>query len=146
MVDIKFREKNYMVDNRIIQIIYTNLKDYVNMEDINYLPSNGLAKYIFNVSDYHFEISYEFIDNFYRIKLEKKHNNLLQNIVFLTKSKKFQKDIKLMLKDLKLSRKLFENHITVFCSYLIKILEKYEDLNYLEKTYNSDLRFDGIFI
>lgn len=135
-----------MVDNRIIQIIYTNLKDYVNMEDINYLPSNGLAKYIFNVSDYHFEISYEFIDNFYRIKLEKKHNNLLQNIVFLTKSKKFQKDIKLMLKDLKLSRKLFENHITVFCSYLIKILEKYEDLNYLEKTYNSDLRFDGIFI
>lgn len=135
-----------MVDNRIIQIIYTNLKDYVNMEDINYLPSNGLAKYIFNVSDYHFEISYEFIDNFYRIKLEKKHNNLLQNIVFLTKSKKFQKDIKLMLKDLKLSRKLFENHINVFCSYLINILEKYEDLNYFEETYISDLKFDGIFI
>ena len=135
-----------MVDNRIIQIIYTNLKDYVNMEDIKYLPSNGLAKYIFNVSDYHFEISYEFIDNFYRIKLEKKHNNLLQNIVFLTKSKKFPKDIKLMLKDLKLSRKLFENHINVFCNYIRTYLEKYECLNYLEETYNTDLRFDGIFI
>lgn len=94
-----------MVDNKIIQIIYTNLKEYVTIEDIKYFPGNGLAKYIFNVSDYHFEISYEFIDNFYRIKLEKKHNNLLQNIVFLTKSKKFQKDIKSMLKDLKLSRK-----------------------------------------
>ncbi len=94
-----------MVDNKIIQIIYTNLKEYVKIEDIKYFPGNGLAKYIFNVSDYHFEISYEFIDNFYRIKLEKKHNNLLQNIVFLTKSKKFQKDIKSMLKDLKLSRK-----------------------------------------
>lgn len=146
MVDIKFGEKNYMVDNKIIQIIYTNLKDYVNIDDIKYFPSNGIAKYIFNVSDFHFEISYEFIDNFYRIKLEKKHNNQLQDIVFLTKSKKFQNDIKLMLKDLKLSRKVFENHINAFCSYLIKILEKYEDLNYLEKTYNSDLRFDGIFI
>lgn len=135
-----------MVDNKIIQIIYTNLKEYVNIEDIKYLPSNGLAKYIFNVSDYHFEISYEFIDNFYRIKLEKKHNNLLQNIVFLTKSKKFQKDIKLMLKDLKLSRKLFENHINVFCNYISKNLEKYECLNHLVETYNSDLRFDGIFI
>lgn len=146
MVDIKFRDKNYMVDDIIIQIIYTNLKDYVNMEDIKYLPSNGLAKYIFNVSDYHFEISYEFIDNFYRIKLEKKHNNLLQNIVFLTKSKKFQKDIKSMLKDLKLSRKVFENHINAFSAHIRKILEKYEYLNYFEETYISDLKFDGIFI
>lgn len=135
-----------MVDDIIIQIIYTNLKDYVNMEDIKYLPSNGLAKYIFNVSDYHFEISYEFIDNFYRIKLEKKHNNLLQNIVFLTKSKKFQKDIKSMLKDLKLSRKVFENHINAFSAHIRKILEKYEYLNYFEETYISDLKFDGIFI
>ena len=146
MVDIKFREKNYMVDNKIIQIIYTNLKEYVKIEDIKYFPSNGLAKYIFNVSDYHFEISYEFIDNFYRIKLEKKHNNLLQNIVFLTKSKKFQKDIKSMLKDLKLSRKVFENHINAFSAHIRKILEKYQYLNYFEETYISDLKFDGIFI
>lgn len=135
-----------MVDNKIIQIIYTNLKEYVKFEDIKYFPSNGLAKYIFNVSDYHFEISYEFIDNFYRIKLEKKHNNLLQNIVFLTKSKKFQKDIKSMLKDLKLSRKVFENHINAFSAHIRKILEKYQYLNYFEETYISDLKFDGIFI
>jgi len=135
-----------MVDNKIIQIIYTNLKEYVKIEDIKYFPSNGLAKYIFNVSDYHFEISYEFIDNFYRIKLEKKHNNLLQNIVFLTKSKKFQKDIKSMLKDLKLSRKVFENHINAFSAHIRKILEKYQYLNYFEETYISDLKFDGIFI
>lgn len=135
-----------MVDNKIIQIIYTNLKEYVKIEDIKYFPSNGLAKYIFNVSDYHFEISYEFIDNFYRIKLEKKHNNLLQNIVFLTKSKKFQKDIKSMLKDLKLSRKVFENHINAFSAHIRKILEKNQYLNYFEETYISDLKFDGIFI
>ena len=64
MVDIKFGEENYMVDNKIIQIIYTNLKDYVKIDDIKYFPSNGIAKYIFNVLDFHFEISYEFIDNF----------------------------------------------------------------------------------
>ena len=135
-----------MVDNKIIQIIYTNLKEYVKIDDIKYFPSNGLAKYIFNVSDYHFEISYEFIDNFYRITLEKKHNNLLQNIIFLTKSKKFQNDIKLMLRYLKLSRKVFENHISAFSTYIGEILEKSESLNYFEETYIPDLKFDGIFI
>lgn len=146
MVDIKFWEENYMVDNRIIQIIHAYLKEYVNIDNIKIFPSNTLMKYIFNIFDYYFEISYDFIDNFYRIKLEKNHNNQLQNIIFLTKSKKFQKDIKLMLKDLKLSRKAFENHINAFCAYVRKILEKDKCLNFIEETYISDLKFDGIFI
>ena len=135
-----------MVDNKIIQIIYEKLIEYIKADDIKFFLSNGLAKYIFNISDYFFEISYDFIDNFYRIKLEKTHNNQLQNIVFLTKSKKFQKDIKSKLKDLKLSSKVFGNHINAFCTYIIEISEKYECLNYLVEKYISDLKFDGIFI
>ncbi len=146
MVDIKFREKNYMVENKIIQIIHTNLEEYVKNDDIKVFPSNGLLKYIFNTSDYCFEIAYDYIDNFYRITLEKKHNNQIQNIIFLTKSKKFQKDIKFNLRDLKLSRKIFENHIIAFTIFLSKLLKQYKNLNYLEETYISDLKFDGIFL
>ena len=51
-----------------------------------------------------------------------------------------------MLKDLKLSRKVFENHINAFSAHIRKILEKYQYLNYFEETYISDLKFDGIFI
>lgn len=51
-----------------------------------------------------------------------------------------------MIKNLKLSRKVFENHINAFSAHIRKILEKYEYLNYFEETYISDLKFDGIFI
>lgn len=51
-----------------------------------------------------------------------------------------------MLKDLKTSKKKFENHINVFTILISKVLEAYEDLDYLKETYISDLKFDGIFI
>ena len=145
MVDIKFRKKDYMVDN-IIKIIYSGLKEYIKIEDISFNLSNGSLIYIFNISNYYFEISYDFTDNFYRVKLEKKYNNQLQNIVFLTKSRKFKHDITLMIKYLELSRNAFENHINSFCVYVKTILKKYVNLRYLEEEYDSDLRFDGFFI
>lgn len=134
-----------MVDN-IIKIIYSSLKEYIKIEDISFYLSNGSLIYIFNISNYYFEISYDFTDNFYRVKLEKKYNNQLQNIVFLTKSRKFKHDITLMLKYLELSRNTFENHINSFCVYVKTILKKYGNLSYLEEEYDSDLRFDGFFI
>lgn len=134
-----------MVDN-IIKIIYSGLKEYIKIEDISFNLSNGSLIYIFNISNYYFEISYDFTDNFYRVKLEKKYNNQLQNIVFLTKSRKFKHDITLMIKYLELSRNAFENHINSFCVYVKTILKKYGNLRYLEEEYDSDLRFDGFFI
>ena len=135
-----------MVENKIIQIIHGNLKEYVKKDDIKVFLDYAYVKYLFNISDYRLEIVYVFMDNFYRIKLEKRHYGQLQNITFLTKSKKFQKDIKLNLRSLKLSRKVFENHIIAFTVYLSKLLEQHKNLNYLVEAYISHLKFDGIFL
>ena len=135
-----------MVDNKIIQIIHTNLQEYMKINDVAMYPSNGLIKYVFDIGDYHFEILYNYVDGFYRIVIEKRHNNQLQNVIFLTKSKKFQKDIKIILKKFNLSRKSFEDHMNAFTLYIVEILKKYEGLNCLYETYISDLNFDGIFI
>ena len=146
MVDIQFREKNYMVKNKIIQIIHTNLQEYMGINDVAMYPSNGLIKYVFDIDGYHFEILYNYLDSFYRIVIEKRHNNQLQNVIFLTKSKKFHKDIKIILRKFNLSGKSFEDHMNSFTRYIVGILEKYETLNYLDETYIPDLIFDGIFI
>ena len=133
-----------MVDNNI-KIIFSNLKEYLKIDDIKLLLSYRSLIYIFYISNYNFEISYDYTDNFYRIKLEKKYINQIQNIVFLTKSRKFKKDITSMLKYLKLSRNVFENHINAFCVYVKKIYQNYGNFNSLEE-YDSDLKFDGFFI
>ncbi len=146
MVDIKFREKNYMVKNKIIQIIHTNLQEYVKINNVAIDPSNGMIKYVFDIDDHHFEILYNYVDNFYRTVIEKRHNNQLQNVIFLTKSKKFHKDIKIILKTFNLSSKSFEDHMNAFTLYMGEFLEKYGTLNYLDETYIPDLSFDGIFI
>ena len=146
MVDIKYWETNYMVKDKIIQIIHTNLQKYIEINDIKVYPCNGSLKYIFDIDNYHFEILYDYIDNFYRIVIEKSHNNQLQNITFLTKSRKFHKDIKIILKKFSLSRKSFEDHMKAFSIHIGEIMEKYENLNCLYETYISDLNFDGIFI
>ena len=86
------------------------------------------------------------MDNYYTIRLEKYVHNRITDVVFLTKSKKFKKDIKLTFKELKLSKKVFENHINAFCVYLSKVLEKYGNLDLLEDLYISDMKFDGIFL
>ena len=135
-----------MVENKTIQIIHTNLQEYIEIDDIKLYPYNGLLKFIFYINDYHIEILYDYMDGFYRIAIEKRHNNQLQNIIFLTKSKKFHKDIKILLKKFNLSKKSFEDHMNAFTMYIGELLKKYENLNYLYETYISDLNFDGIFI
>ena len=86
------------------------------------------------------------MDSFYRIRFEIMINNEIKDVIFLTKSKKFRKDIKSMLKTLKISRKTFDNHISAFTAYLSKILKQFKNLSCLEEMYTPNLRFDGIFI
>lgn len=135
-----------MVVNEIVQIINANLKNYIKLNDIKVFCENSLLKYTFNISNCFFEIKYNYVDNFYQIRLEIIHHNAIKNTVLLTQSKKFKKDIKFMLKDLKLSKKSFKNHINGFTLLVSRILEKYDNLNFFEKTYSYDLKFDGIFI
>lgn len=145
-MDIKYWETNCMVENEIIQIIHTNLQEYMKTNNIVMSPCNGLIKYVFSIDNYYFDTQYYYIDGFYRIVVEKRHNNQLQNVVFLTKSKKFHKDINTVIRKQNLSGKSFDDHMNAFTLYIVEIFDKCETLNYLFEAYISDLKFDGIFI
>ena len=143
MVDSKFREKNYMVENRITHIISNGLAKHIKNGNVKCYPTYNIFRFVFYIDDWLFEISYFFIDDYYKIKME---NNHLQKVIFLTKCKKFHRDIKQIIKGFKLSKKSFENHIVAFIANINQALEKHENLNYVDETYISDLNFDGIFI
>ena len=132
-----------MVKNEITNIICNGLSKYIEPSNVKCCPSNNMLRFIFSVNFWLFEISYFFMDDYYKIKIE---NNYLQKVIFLTKSKKFQRDIQLILKDLKLSKKSFANHVIGFTTHINRILDKYESLNYVAESYISDLNFDGILI
>ncbi len=135
-----------MVDNSIGQIIAESLAGYLEEESIGFSPSNRFLQYIIRLKEYEIEICYEFVDNFYRIKIESKKNNILGNVVFLTKSKNYHKEIKKQLKDNKLSGELFENHMLCFVRILKQNLDMCGNLDLFNKVYIHNLKFDGIFM
>ena len=135
-----------MVEDNITKMIQTTLMEYVKINDAAMFFSNGLMRYVFDIDYHHFEITYDYVDRFYRIIIEKRHNNQLQNVVFLTKSKKFHKDIKRILRKNNLSKKSFEDHMNAFALYIVETLENHNSLNCLYETYICDLNFNGIFI
>lgn len=135
-----------MVKNEIVEIIQLKLKEYIESKDIGFYPSNGLLKFVINLREYKIEISHNFMDSFYSIKVENRKYNQLKNIIFLTKSKKFHKDMKKHLKINKMSKKSFTNHIICFIDIILNQLKEYNDLNFFEEIYVPNLRFDGIFL
>lgn len=139
-----------MVDRKINQIISSNLMKHINKSDIKCHPSNNLLKYTFNIKGYNkqycVEIIYFFTDDFYRIKIEYRKNNQLQDFVFLTKSKLFYRDIKMALKERDLTKKSFENHMIAFTNILKKTLDSDNNLDCLRDIYIPNLKFDGVFL
>ena len=135
-----------MVDKKITQIIHANLKEYVKDGEVVFAPSNGILRYIFTVFVYCFEVTYYFMDDFYQIKSETVINNEIKTVTLLTKSKQFRNDIRLTLKNLKLSRKIFENHVVAFCVLIRKIMKERDNTDHLAEAYVPNLKFDGIFI
>ncbi len=130
---------------KIIEILSSNLTKHIT-GDIKCYSSIDSVKYLFKIKDCCIEILYFPADNFYRIKIENYHNNQLSGVTFLTKSNSFHKDIRKNLKENSLPKNSFENHIFCFASILNKGLEAFDSLNYLEKIYFPNLKFDGIFI
>ena len=135
-----------MVDNRIIQIINSRILRYADAETVCFFSSNGVLKYVMQIRDFRIEVSYDIIDQFYKIRVEKNKQNEFQNTIFLTKSKKFYKDIKRQLQRCKLSKKSFKNHMIAFLNILENWLKEYNNVDFIGKTYPSNLKFDGIFI
>lgn len=135
-----------MSEDKIVKVIYENITKDANVRNVVSFPTYNMFRYAFSLGEYCFEIEYDFMDSFYRIKAEIVKHNAIENIIFLTRSKRFKKDIKSILKKLNLSKKTFENHIIAFCSLLNSVIAEDKDSNYFEQIYISDLKFDGIFI
>ena len=134
-----------MAENALIPIIKSNLDPYVKQESIQCPMGVGYKKCIFDIEDYHFEIFFKVPDISYQIKMEKICDDQSKIVVNLTKSKKFGKEIKRILKKNKLCRKSDFDHCVSFSLFLKNLLESGHDLSYIEKTYIPDLEFDGIF-
>jgi hypothetical protein len=135
-----------MIDNEIIQVLSCALSKYVGKEGFHFYPGNGEIKYVIRSDKFIINISYEVVDSLYTIKIETLHNNSFQNVVFITKSKKYHQEVKKCFKRLGLSPKKFCDHIYAFSEIISKHLEVNGDPSFLEDVYPSDLRFDGIFI
>ena len=135
-----------MVKDKVVQIINSNLKEYVNEKNVKFTASNNVLKYVIEFKLYYIEICYIFLDDFYRIKIEYRKNNQLQDFVFLTKSKLFYRDIKMALKERDLTKKSFENHMIAFTNILKKTLDSDNNLDCLRDIYIPNLKFDGVFL
>ncbi len=134
-----------MVNDKIIQIINSNLKGYVNENNVKFIPNNNILKYVIEFNGYYIEICYFFLDDFYRIKIENRKNNILRGVNFLTKSKLFQKEIKQRLKKNK-QKNTLENHIIAFTNMVKEQIELTNSLEEFELKYLPNLKFDGLFL
>lgn len=133
-----------MIDECLFNECFYPLAKYINLKDIVVSQSDGCIKYQINLKQCKIEISYYVIDEYYRIKLE---NNIdIYSISFLTKSRKFKRDIKKILKKYHMERKFFKNHIAAFCLLLNELLNERECFVSSIEKYKTDLKFDGLFL
>ena len=135
-----------MVKSQIIQIITENLLPYLTADDVCVYPSNGLIKYVANLENYSIEISYEFIDNLYRVKVEEQKNNQTGHILLLSKSKNFHRDIANALREKGFPKKDYKSHITCLSKIIRKQLDNGNSLEDFKIKYPPDLKYDGIFL
>lgn len=133
-----------MIEEYLFNRCFYPLAQYITFKDIVVSLSDGCVKYIINLRHCNIEIVYYIIDEFYQIKIQTTINT--DGIIFLTKSKKFKKDIKKILKRHLMKRKNFEDHILAFCLLLKDLLDNSECLYSSIEQYKMDLKFDGLFL
>ena len=134
-----------MVRDNVLQIIQSNLSERIKFSSVS---RDGLMRtltYETYMQNCYIAISYEYIDQFYKIKIENNYGDHT-SVVLLTKSKKFHKEIKKYLKAKKLSKREFSDHIYCFIIILKNILEANECVDFFEKEYVPDLKYDGIYL
>ena len=113
--------------------------------NVKFIPSNNILKYVIEFKGYYIEICYFFIDDFYRIKIENKKNNILNSVIFLTKSKQFHKEIKRRIRKNNL-KNTFPNHIIEFTYMIIEQMIETNSLDDFQLKYLPSMKFDGLFL
>jgi hypothetical protein len=134
------------MSNPISNVLYSELSDFIDNDNIVVSCDLGGFKFVFSIREYNIEIYYEFIDSFYRIKIENWRCGSLQNVLFLTKSKKYKKTIKKMLRTQKNKGKKIAEHMLCFALIIKNALIEQANLNSIEVEYKPDDKFDGIFL
>lgn len=134
------------MESDVVQIITERLQPYLTEDGVCVYPTNGLIKYVVNLKGYFLEIRYEFVDNFYEVKLVKRKNNQIEEIVLLSQSKRFHKDLKRRIGKEKLTKKKLSSHMICLCQIIQEQLDEHRNLDDFQKKYVADMKFDGIFL
>ena len=132
-----------MIGNNVFENYFFNLSNAATPNDIMFTSDNISCKYTIDLKLYYIEIYYEYMDNFYRIKVEDKN---ACEILFLTKSKAFKKDVKKAICKNKLNDHDLKSHINVFCLLFKSVIDNQETFVCLKERYKENLKFDGIFL
>ena len=133
-----------MIEEDMFYSLFYPLANHIRLINISHLCLDGCIKYTITTSKIFVEISYNIIDGFYRIKIETKIGEY--EILFLTRSKRFRKQIKDFLKKRKLNPREFNNHIVAFCFLIRNLFEDYRYLTRMKDEYEENLKFDGVFV
>ncbi len=139
-----------MVENKATQTILSMLGEHIINGDVKFAPTNNWLNYYFKIycgyKIYSVHLAYEFVDSYYKILIEDLSDNQLENIVFLTRSKNFHKQVKSIIKSNKLGKKSFLDHVTVFSIIIKKFIDISGSFTELIEMYPQDLKFDGYFL
>ena len=135
-----------MVKSEIVQIITDNLCPYLTADGVHVYPSSRLIKYVANLRGYLLEISYEFRDNLYRVRIEEMENNQIGDIFLLTQSKKYHRDLRKLMRQNRLSKKELKSHVICLCEIVRKQLDDCNNLDAFRMLYAPTIKYDGIFL
>lgn len=135
-----------MVKDKFDQVVYSILKDELRKEDIKCVVNGQECKYIFRLKEASCEFVFDFIDNFYKIKLEFFQNNNLMDVVYLSKSLQFKKQILRTIKKENLDPKAIQSHIVAVFLIIKSEMKSNGSLFDLKQIYPPNMKFDGIFL
>lgn len=135
-----------MVKSEIVQMITDNLYPYLTAAGVRVYPSSGLIKYVVNLRGYLLEISYEYQDNLYRVRIEEMNNNQIGDIFLLTQSKNYHRVLRQLIRQSGLSKKEFKSHIICLCEIVRKQLDDCNNLDAFRMLYAPTIKYDGIFL
>ena len=135
-----------MVKDSIQQIIYSSLHNYIKEDNIQYIVEGHRIEYIIKIHEFLIVLSFDYIDEFYTVKLENWHNNFLNNITKLSQSKDFNKSVRKIIKQHKMNYYIFQSHVMAIFFLIRKKLDEQKSLSEFEQLFHSNLKFDGIFL
>ena len=135
-----------IVKNDALNTLRFHLSEYLGENDIEYSMEDDIMVFFFTIKDYEVKITFDTWPKSYQIKLENNAEKAIQKTIHLTMSQNYAQDLKSVMKDYKLSRKKFADHITGLALMMKKYLARTGNLRFFEQAYYPDFNIDGIVV